>query len=157
MHLDGNLPDVVESPSGYQVRSLAGENEVAAYVATHRAAFNSENMTVAWRARTLRQPNYVRDTDVVAVTHAGDIAAFCVGWLDGSRGQVEPMGVHPEHQRHGLGRAVLLEGLRRLAAHGATDIYVETDNYRDAALALYEAVGFRVAHNVWVFRKDYTA
>jgi ribosomal protein S18 acetylase RimI-like enzyme len=32
---------------------------------------------------------------------------------------------------------------------------VETDNYRDAAFALYEAVGFRVQHNVLVFRKDY--
>lgn len=55
----------------------------------------------------------------------------------------------------GAGRAVLAEGLRRLYEQGAQEVFVETDNYRDAAFALYESVGFRVARHVLVFRKDY--
>jgi hypothetical protein len=37
-------------PEGFTIRPLAGEAEVEAYVALHRAVFGSENMTVAWRA-----------------------------------------------------------------------------------------------------------
>jgi ribosomal protein S18 acetylase RimI-like enzyme len=65
------------------------------------------------------------------------------------------LGVHPDFQRQGLGRAILAAALRRLQAHGAQDVYVETDNTRDAALLLYESAGFRVQREVLVYRKDY--
>ena len=62
---------------------------------------------------------------------------------------------HPDFRHLGLGRAILQEGLRRLYAQGVQEVFVETDNYRDAAFALYESVGFRVVREVLVFRKDY--
>jgi hypothetical protein len=34
-------------------------------------------------------------------------------------------------------------------------VYVETDLHRDAALATYEAVGFREERSIRVFRKRY--
>jgi ribosomal protein S18 acetylase RimI-like enzyme len=67
------------------------------------------------------------------------------------------MGVHPDFRHLGLGRAILSEGVRRLYAQGAQEIFVETDNYRDAAFALYQSVGFRVARDVFVYRKDYAS
>ena len=146
-------------PAGFTIRPLAGATEVAAYVDLHQTVFGSRNMTVEWRARTLQQPAYRPDSDLVAVAADGRLAAFCIGWLlddrNGKRGQIEPMGVHPDFQKLGLGRAILSEGLRRLYASGAEQIFVETDSYRDAAFALYESVGFRVAKDVLVFRKDY--
>ena len=148
-------------PPGYTLRPLAGVQEAAAYVALHRAVFESENMTTAWRERTLQHPAYQPELDLVIADPAGQLAAFCIGWLaangiDGQpSGQIEPMGVRADCREHGLGRAILSETVRRLYAKGAAHIVVETDNYRDAAFALYEAVGFRVQHNVLVFRKDY--
>jgi ribosomal protein S18 acetylase RimI-like enzyme len=41
-----------------------------------------------------------------------------------------------------------------LQAHGAQQVYVETDNYRNTAFALYQSLGFRLAQEVLVFRKD---
>lgn len=90
----------------------------------------------------------------------GQFAAFCVGWLDQSGpdmhtcGQIEPLGVHPDLQHLGLGRAVLAEALRRLRELGAKEIYVETDSYRDEALELYKSAGFLGDREVLVFRKD---
>ena len=52
-------------------------------------------------------------------------------------------------------RTALTEGLRRLHAHGAQNIYVETDSFRNTAFALYESVGFEVIQDVLVYRKDY--
>lgn len=148
-------------PAGFVLRPLAGLAEVAAYVDLHQAAFESRNMTVEWRARTLQQPAYRPDLDLVVATPEGRLAAFCICWRHddqhGTHGQVEPMGVHPDLRHLGLGRAVLHEGLRRLYAQGVQEVFVETDNYRDAAFALYTSVGFRVAREVLVFRKDYAS
>jgi mycothiol synthase len=149
-------------PPGFTIRPLAGATEVPSYVELHRAAFGTLNMTAHWRARTLLAPEYIPDLDLVVVAPDGRLVAFCVCWFapqgpDGQpTGQVEPMGVHPDFQRHGLGRTVLREGLRRLVAHGATQLIVQTDDYRDAARALYESVGFRVAHKILLYRKDFT-
>jgi ribosomal protein S18 acetylase RimI-like enzyme len=63
--------------------------------------------------------------------------------------------VHADFRGLGLGRAILAECLRRMRQRGARRMFVETDNYRDAALELYESAGFRVIQDVLVFRKDY--
>lgn len=147
-------------PEGFTIRPLAGDAEVEPYVELHRSVFESKNMTVTWRAQTRRQSSYVADQDLVAVAPDGQLAGFCVGWINtnapaGVRGQVEPLGVREEYRKARLGRSLLLEGVRRLQARGATMVYVETDNYRDEAFMLYHAAGFRVIEDVLVFRKDY--
>ncbi len=149
-------------PAGYSLRPLYGAQEVAAYVALHRAVFESESMTVAWRQRTLQHADYQPELDLVIEDPAGQLAAFCIGWFAPSgiegrpSGQIEPMGVRADLRAQGLGRAILSEAVRRLYQRGAEHVVVETDNYRDAAFSLYESVGFRVMDNVLVFRKDYT-
>jgi ribosomal protein S18 acetylase RimI-like enzyme len=157
----GSLP--TESPTlpeGFTLRSLAGESEVDAYVDIHREVFESKNMTVEWRARTLRHPNYTPDLDLVIAAPDGRLAAFCIGWLHQDsaskvHGQIEPLGVRAEFRRLGLGQTILLENLRRMRQHGAEHIYVQTDNYRNAAFSLYESVGFRVQDQILMYRKDY--
>jgi ribosomal protein S18 acetylase RimI-like enzyme len=142
-------------PPGFTIRSLASELEVEAYVELHQAVFETKNMTVEWRQRTLQQSDYRPDLDVVVVSPNGRLAAFCIGWLHGKNGQIEPLGCHAEYRRYALGRIALAEVLRRLQAAGAAQIFVETDNYRNTAMKLYEHMGFQVIRNVWVYRKDY--
>lgn len=144
-------------PEGFVVRPLAGEGEVETYVQMHRETFRSKNMTVEWRMRTLRHPDYNPDLDLVVAAPDGRLAAFCICWLDPDEpiGQIEPLGCHPDFRRHALGRVALAEGLRRLHKHGAKKIFVETDNWRNTAFRLYESMGFQVVRDVLVYRKDY--
>ena len=147
-------------PPGFTMRPLAGEAEVGAYVQLHRAVFESESMTEAWRIATLRRPEYRSELDLVIVAPDGQLAAFCIGWLAprGPRGvpsgQIEPLGVAADYRGLGLGRAIASPCIQELYRHGAAEVYVETDAFRNAALALYEAVGFRVQREVLVYRKD---
>jgi len=144
------------APKGFTVRPLKGEGEVAAYVEMHRAVFESKNMTIEWRARTLKRPEYRPDLDIVIEAPDGRLAAFCIGWLTpGGIGQVEPLGCLAEFRRAALGRVALAEVLRRLAAAGATTICVETDTYRNTAFGLYKFMDFEVVDDVIVYRKDY--
>jgi mycothiol synthase len=160
--LHGALP-AAQPLEGFTIRPLAGEDEVAGYVALHQAAFGSTNMAVEWRARTLEAPQYIPALDLVAAEADGTLAAFCICWLsqrghdeNGSNiGQIEPIGVRPDFQQRGLGRAILLEGLRRLQAHGATTALIDSDGENDPAHSLYASVGFRVANTVRKYRKDF--
>jgi mycothiol synthase len=147
------------TPEEFVVRPLAGDGEVEAYVELHRAVFESRNMTAEWRARSLRCPQYMPELDLVAAAPDGRLAAFCVCWLQqgpqGASAQIEPLGVRADYRHLGLGRALLSEALRRAQVLGATQIYVETDNYRDGALGLYQSAGFQILKDVLMYRKDY--
>ena len=77
----------------------------------------------------------------------GELAGFC--WTkrhDDELGEVYIIGVDPAFRRHGLGRALVLEGMRHLAGEGMSSVmlYVDADN--GAGLALYDQLGFRLDH-----------
>lgn len=148
---------VYSPPVGYTVRSLGGENEVKDYVELHQSVFESKNMTVEWRSRTLKHPAYKPELDVVVESPDGRLVAFCICWFDENshEGQVEPLGCHKDFRKYALGRVALSEGLHRLQSLGAKNIFVETDNYRDTAFRLYESFDFQVIQDVHVYRKDY--
>jgi len=148
-------------PPNFILRSLAGEAEVDAYVALHRHAFGSENMTRGWRLATLAHPDYRPELDLVVQAPDGRLAGFCIGWIaqapDGTlHGQVEPMGVHEDFRRLGLGRALLYETFRRMAAIGAKLVFVECDGFPVGADYLnYAAAGFSLRKKFLVYRKDF--
>ena len=154
MPVDKTLPD------GFHIRPLKAVDEIDAYVELHRSVFESKNMTVEWRKRTLQRPEYIPELDLVTVAPNGRLAAFCICWLAQDRkgnisGQIEPLGVAAAYRRLGLGQAILSEGLRRLQSRGATHIYVQTDKYRDAAFKVYESSGFHGLQDILMYRKDY--
>jgi ribosomal protein S18 acetylase RimI-like enzyme len=53
------------------------------------------------------------------------------------------MGVHPAHRRRGLGRQLLMQCIDKAWSKGLTRIELEARADNAAAIALYEAVGFR--------------
>lgn len=160
LHLTRSLMDEAPAPqlpTGFSLRPLRGESEVAEYVALHRAAFDTLNMTMEWQARTLRMSPYAADLDLVAVAPDSRLAAFCVGWAlpDHSETQVEPLGVHPDFQHLGLGRSLVLESLRQMRAIGASLAHVETYSVNDPARGLYESVGFRLSHALLTYARTF--
>jgi mycothiol synthase len=139
------------SVDGFQVRSVVGEREVEPRVAVHREAFAPSSLTPERYLRLMRLPGYQPDLDIVAAAPNGAFAAFSLCWLDekSRTGLLEPVGTHPDYRRLGLGRAVVLEGLRRLKAHGCECVLVVTGDNNVAALRLYESCGFELD------RRDY--
>jgi mycothiol synthase len=104
-----------------------------------------------WYLNIQSAPLYRRDLDIVAATATAEIAAFCTIWLDdATRSAVCVLvGTVPEHQRRGLGKAVMYEGLRRLKKLGATRVFANA--YDPPADALYGSVlGTRDLSRPWV-------
>jgi ribosomal protein S18 acetylase RimI-like enzyme len=147
----------VPLPAGMAIRSLRVPEEIGAYVVLHRAVFESENMTRAWRERTTQIPGYRNALDLVLVSEVGELCGFCVAWLrerttDTTIGQIEPLGIAAPYRGQRLSRALLAEAVSRLREQGAGQIVVETDRQREAAMAAYTTMGFIEAYEVRVYR-----
>ncbi len=141
LDLDLDPPRV---PDGYTLRTLRGPEDIPARVEVHRAAFAPSRMTVEKYEVLTRQPHYAFDRDIVVEAPDGSLAAFAMVWADpvAQVGEFEPVGVHPNHQRRGLGRVVMRHGLRLLRAAGIRDAIVFSLRTNMASEALYRSAGF---------------
>lgn len=143
--LNETLPDPA-LPPGWHVRHVAGEREFEERVTIHRDVWHPSRVTLEAYRRLRTIPGYTSELDIVAVTPDGTFASYCICWLDPLNrcGQFEPVGTRAAFRGQGIGKAVMLEGLRRLQSLGATSAVVFTNHDNDPARRLYESVGFCV-------------
>lgn len=96
---------------------------------------------------------YDPELDLAVETEDGEVAGYSLYWFDPVTmvGLLEPMRVEDAFRRRGLARAMIAEGLARLAARGATRMKV---GYSwDGARALYTGAGFHPgATSTWFGR-----
>jgi ribosomal protein S18 acetylase RimI-like enzyme len=72
----------------------------------------------------------------------GRIVGSAMGGYDGHRAWVYYFGVAPSAQRSGVGRALMAEVERRVAALGCPKINLQVRTGNDTAIEFYRAVGF---------------
>lgn len=128
----------VPLPAGYQVRSiqpgdLAGGKPPVLHISS------------AMYRRVQETSLYRDDMHLVVVAPDGRIAAGCICWVDHMNGigVFEPVRTQEGFERRGLARAMMAEGLRRMAACGVRWAKVSHYRHNTAAAALYRAVRFR--------------
>jgi GNAT superfamily N-acetyltransferase len=73
---------------------------------------------------------------------AGAVIAYAVTGRAGSRGYLQRLAVHPDHQRQGWGSTLVVDALRWLHRRGAATAVVNTQESNETALALYLRLGF---------------
>jgi ribosomal protein S18 acetylase RimI-like enzyme len=146
-------------PTGFTIRPLAGEAEVAARVALHRAAYRTHNMTVEEYLSDMQSSEYDPTLDLVAVAEDGRLAAFCTCSISAAEnkiterrvGYTDPIGTHPDFQRQGLARAILLAGMRLLRERGMATAVLGTKSQNSAMVKTAESVGFTTQWSkVWL-------
>ena len=145
--LSAPIPDAPLA-AGYSIRALGDGLELLERCYASGLGFHEGDIRVAvanrddpnWYRNIQTAPLYRRDLDLVAVAPEGAIAAFCTIWFDDvtRSAYFEPVATVPDHQRRGLGKALLTEGLRRLQRMGA--LVAGVGGYSPAANALYRSV-----------------
>jgi RimJ/RimL family protein N-acetyltransferase len=148
---------LVPLPEGYSIRKVNGKEEVEQMVALHRSAFGTDQMTVEYRLAMMNAPRYLPEADLVAEDDFGELVAFCVcGFEDTDTGigYTDPIGVHPCHQRKGLGFAIVSTGIQKLGELGANRVELGTSSENIAMQKLAEKLGFQlVSEKLW-FSKE---
>jgi mycothiol synthase len=141
---------------GFTIRELAGHHEAEQWVEMFNLSFidhpNHHPATVESVVHYLEEPIYRQDLNLVAVAPDGTFAGFCWALInpqDNARngrksGEIAVLGTRRGFRRLGLGRALLLEGLRRLRQAGmdSASLGVVANN-PTGAQRLYESAGFR--------------
>ena len=144
--LDLPLPDLALRPF------VPGQDEKA-WLEVNNRAFEWHPEQGAWTREELdareREPWF--DTDGFLLHEVDDaLAGFC--WTkvhdehDPPLGEIYVIAVDPDHHGRGLGRALVLHGLDHLARRGLRwgMLYVDASN--EAAVKLYEHLGFTLNH-----------
>jgi mycothiol synthase len=154
------LPEPV-LPPGITVRTFVPGQDDAAWLAVNAAAFAHHPEQGGLTQRDLddrkAEPWFDPEGFFLAVRDDGRIAGF--HWTkvhgDAGLGEVYVVGVRPDAQGTGLGRALTAIGLRHLAYDRelpAAMLYVDADNL--PAVAVYERLGFTTYEADLMYRTE---
>ncbi len=139
--LDRPLPEP-ELPKGYRLTDLEQEPDILKIHRVMHRGFDHpgepDPADLPGRRKMQSAPGFRRDLAVAVAAPDGSFASVCWMWFEpvNRLANVEPVCTDPDHRRKGLGKAAVLEGIRRSARLGATVAYV------GSTLPIYRSVGF---------------
>lgn len=136
-----DLEDIPESrlPDGYRFVTMADNNDLEKRRKVFGLSFrhpDPNDWPILFSYQELQKaPDYRNDLDLVVVRPDGEYVACTIVWFDeyNRMGTLEPVGAI----QLGMGREVVMEGLRRLKALGAEIAHM------DSGLKFYETIGFK--------------
>jgi len=143
-------------PEGFKLLSLADDDDPGKVDRVLWRGFNHPGESPAdsleGRRKMQSGPNYRKDLTIVVQEPAGEFVAYCGMWYvpELKYAYVEPVATDPDYRRRGLGKAAVMEGIRRCASEGAEVAYVGSDQ------EFYTAMGFTERHTdiCWLKRFD---
>ena len=151
------IPDpfpAIELPDGFRLTSLAEDCD---WMKVHRVIWRGFNhgddvpMTeeeFESRRKMFDTPKARRDLKIAVEAPNGNFVSFCGMFYEPTHkyAYVEPVATDPDYRRMGLGKAAVLEGIRRCGVLGATVAYVGSDQ------EFYKTMGFRKVYDskCWV-------
>jgi mycothiol synthase len=155
--------DRPEFPPGSTLRTFAPGQDEEEWLSLNRAAFSKHPEQGVWTRHDLelreREPWFDPAGFFIAVRD-GRMAGF--HWTKihppqqrgGAQGEVYVVGVDPDEQGSGLGRALTLAGLGYLRDRGLAQamLYVDEDNV--PAIRMYEALGFTRTSTDAMYRRQ---
>jgi mycothiol synthase len=152
-------------PADVVVRPFVPERDEAAWVQVNNRAFAHDPDQGGWTEADVQrleaEPWFDPDGFVLAAAGEG-IAGFCWTKLHPPApphepemlGEIYVIGVDPSHQGKGLGRALVVDGLRALHGRGAPIGMLFVDAANASAVGLYRDLGFAVARVDRAYGRD---
>jgi predicted N-acetyltransferase YhbS len=144
-------------PAGFRMKSLAEDNDLRKVDRVLWRGFNhgDEPPGDGIKDREFMQsaPNFRKDLNIVVEAPNEGFVSYCGMWYEPVHAiaYVEPVATDPDYRRLGLGRAAVLEGVRRCGALGARVACV------GSAMPFYRSLGFRQVYNRSVWQREWTA
>ena len=148
-HLDFSLRDV---PDTMTLRSLTEVSNDALWPSYDAAFSHGSDRRYAEQSEAMRRENFEEffsrqaryDADASLVLFDGEtIVGFVKIDVIKEGAYVHGVGVIPEYREQGLAKYLLGSSLRRTAANGHQKMILEVDSENQAAIGLYQSLGFK--------------
>jgi GNAT superfamily N-acetyltransferase len=149
------FPSIV-LPRGFRLQSLEDENDIARLDRCIWRGFNHGDeppvIDYAGRKKMQSAPHFRQDLNIVIVAPDGNYVAYSGLWFNEKNkyAYVEPVCTDPDYRLRGLGKAAVMEGIRRCGELGATVAYVGN------TLPIYLSIGFKMIFTANCWRKFLT-
>ncbi|MFW9922535.1 MAG: GNAT family N-acetyltransferase [Candidatus Thorarchaeota archaeon] len=143
-------------PRGFSIRHVDIENDFEQYRSVIGSVFgHCKNMSFKQAQHYTTASFYHSELDIVAVDELDNFAAFCTFRFDPKSKivELEPVGTHPKYRKMGLGKAIILEGLKRLEKLKPSYIFLNNAADTEGANALYDSLGFTIKQECLLWRK----
>ena len=142
---------LVPVPEGAVLRVFEPHHDEEEWLEQNNAAFAHHPEQGAWHQSDLDERTHEPWFDpsgFLLLEIDGRLAASCwtkVHELHPDRfGEIYVISVHPDFQRHHLGRVMVTQGLNVLSRKGVTHAVLFVDESNESAKKLYESLGFRL-------------
>lgn len=136
-------------PAGVSVGPFVVGRDEAEWLQLNNASFAGHPENGRWTREILEdrfgQP-WFHPEDLIMARTGSRLAGFC--WVKQAKegAEIYVIAVAPEYQGRGLGRALVLEGLRAIEQAGNDIAHLYVDATNTVALHLYRSLGFFVDH-----------
>ena len=149
-----------ELPEGFRVTTLKDDFDLLQYRRVLWKGFNHElkgeglfnfsSEDEASAREEMFRPNINLDLKVAVVSPEGNFVSYCGMWYDPAArfALVEPVATDPEYRKMGLGKAAVLEGVRRVGLLGAKIAFVGSSQQ------FYYSIGFRPFATSTIWKKN---
>jgi ribosomal protein S18 acetylase RimI-like enzyme len=128
---------------GFKLLTFSEYGNYESRVKLAQNAFDNPAYSEA-RLRSLQSsPSYQAELDLVIVNSQSESVAYCMGWVeenDPKTGYIEPMGVHSDYRRNGLGTALAKECFQRLGNMGIERVWIASHAEPDVSNFLYDSL-----------------
>lgn len=147
-----NLPEGFSFVDGTEIKEQK-QRQLCCHLGFHPE--DEPNTLPDWGFRMESAPLFNPSLEIMTQDVSGNLSAFCMVWYDPllKIGMFEPVCTRKAYQKKGLGKAMLLEGMRRLKALGAKKAYVES--YGKDLRKFYNSAGFITYDGDYTFRKEF--
>lgn len=153
-----NIPDAFppfKLREGFNLQSLNDENDLYKLSRLLHRGFNHPGEpladAVAEQRKMQSAPNFRKDLNIVVVAGNGAYAAYCGMWQDlvNKVAYIEPVCTDPDYRRLGLGRAAVLEGIKRCGEEGTATAMVGSEQ------PFYLSMGFQKLFSINPWMKNW--
>jgi predicted N-acetyltransferase YhbS len=148
------FPEISLQPS-FRLVSLADDNDLRKVDRVLWRGFNhpGEPPEDGIEGREFMQsaPNYRKDLNIMVEAPTGEFVSYCGMWYEPVHkiAYVEPVATDPDYRQMGLGRAAVLEGIRRCGILGARIACV------GSAMPFYLSMGFQQVYAISTWLREW--
>lgn len=132
-----------ELEPGFRLMSFSEYGNYESRVKLAQNAFNNPAYSETRLRSVQSSPSYQAALDLVVVNAQNESVAYCMGWVeenDPKTGYIEPMGVHTDYRRKGLGSVLAKECFKRLGNRGVERVWIASHAEPDVANFLYDSL-----------------
>jgi [ribosomal protein S18]-alanine N-acetyltransferase len=133
-----------EAQSGVVTIRRMTEADIAAAALIDRLSFSLPWSEYSFKHEVTANPNsraWVAEKQTAP--DMKELIGVLVVWLVLDEAHIGTIAVHPHHRREGVGRSLLVKGMVEAAQEGAVLVYLEVRRSNEAAIRLYQELGFQ--------------